>query len=227
VASRFYLPTGTAGETTVGVVPSGWTAPTEGSLTRQLNRVPGGTTINGLTVSEATASVTNILGFKYISSILEAQTISGTFSAVYRALESVTTADLAMQVGLYIVPSDGSSVSGTLYAGLAAALNATVGALGQELATTSQTRIMPSTAISSYTCAAGDRLLVCLGYRTYNTSSTSVNAVIRLGDNAASDFALTSGLTTDLNPWVELSADLVFRKRQVSVNQSVNRAAVI
>jgi hypothetical protein len=30
----------------------------------------------------------------------------------------------------------------------------------------------------------------------------------RAGTNAATDFALTSGLTTDLNPWCELSRNL-------------------
>lgn len=227
MTTRLYLPTGTASPVTSSLTPTGWSAPTEGILNRYLNRAPRATTINGLTATETTTSVTNIAVHRCVSDRLVGQTISGTFTAVFRCLESAATADLSLQVALYLISEDGTTLQSTLYGGHTSALTATVGALGEELGTTSSTRIMPSTALSSQTCVTGDRLMAMVGYRAHNTSATSFNIVMRLGDNAASDFALTSGLTTDLNPWIELSGNLRFvapppPPRMVAVGRSTN-----
>lgn len=213
MATRFYLPLGAAAasEITSNLLPTGWAAPNEGTLNRMLARTPMLSTINGLAGTETSATVQNIAIHRCISSPLEAQSISGTFSAIQRVLESSTSADMSFQVGLYVISRDGSTTQATLYGGHTTALSATVGALGQEMGATSSTRIIPAgTAISTFSCAKGDRLMALVGYRAHNSVTTSFSATQRFGDNAGSDFALTAGLTTDLNPWIELSATLTF-----------------
>ena len=146
-------------------------------------------------------------------------TISGTVSAVVRGMEGASASDDSLQVGLYLISGDGTSVVATLYAGHTEALNATAGALGQEIASASmQTRIIPATSITSQTATAGQRLMILVGYRTHDISATLRTSTLRLGDpTATADYALTSGLTTDLTPWVELSADLSFASGGTSV----------
>lgn len=71
--------------------------------------------------------------------------------------------------------------------------------------TTFQTRIASAVALANVTSADRDRLVVEIGA---GVGASGGNVTYRFGDNAASDFALTSGLTTDLNPWVEFSANV-------------------
>ncbi|QDY06162.1 hypothetical protein FJK98_02450 [Micromonospora sp. HM134] len=153
----------------------------------------------------------NVLQAQFVSAPLAAQTISGTFSAVVRAGESASAADASLQVVIRAVSADGGAERGVLYPGHTAALTATADVIGQELGTTAATRIVPAgTALSPLAVQAGDRLVVELGVRFHGTN-TGVNAFMQLGDAAATaDHTLTSGATTSLCPWVELTADLVF-----------------
>ncbi len=139
----------------------------------------------------------------FVSDTLDAaQTISGTFSLVVgKCAETTTSGDAHLAYALRVVTG-----SGTHRATLA-----TVMATSTEfpLIASAATRIHNATAITSFAAAAGDRLVLEIGIH----GVTPANEVMqmRFGDpTATGDFALTSGLTTDLDPWGELSQTVTF-----------------
>jgi hypothetical protein len=74
-------------------------------------------------------------------------------------------------------------------------------------ATTAETRILNAVALANVTSQSGDRIVVEVG----DGIGTTNVATIRFGDvSATSDYALTNGLTTDLDPWIEFSAAISF-----------------
>jgi hypothetical protein len=211
VATRLYLQATGAAAVTAPALPTGWTAGLTAAVQRKAVTAKANTALTDFTVAETTASITNIPVGIFISDPLTGGSISGTLTAVVRGLESATSADDSLQVGVYLITGTGSAVQSTLYAGHTAALGTTSGALGQEFGTSAATRIIPSTAHTTQTAAAGDRLMVIVGYRTHDAATTNRSSTLRFGDpTATSDFALTAGLTTDLVPWVELSTTLTF-----------------
>lgn len=215
MATRFYLPDGgtvpsvsPAVGSAWGVTPAGFTRGVTATTKAQNTTLASETSTN---FGETSTSVVNVIHRQYVAAVaLTAQTISGTFSAVIRGGEDASTNDESLQVVLRVVSSDGLTERGVLYAGHTVTLNATAGALGQEWATASQTRLIPAgTALSSLTVQTGDLLVIEVGHRHHNTSATSATGWLTLGDpSATADFALTAGLTTSLCPWVEFSADL-------------------
>lgn len=216
MATRFYLPAFTGG-TAPPVSPgygSIWDETTSGGQRFVTATTKAATALENRQIGETSASATyDVLFHQYVSAPLEAQTISGSLSGVVRAIQSAAAADDSLQVMVRVVSEDGATERAVLYGGHAAALNTTADALGQEIAvTTAATRVIPSgTAITSYTCVAGDRLVIEVGYRSHDTSTTARNSILRFGDpTATGDFALTAGLTTDLCPWMEMSANLTF-----------------
>lgn len=229
MATRLYFSDGTVGPITGFSGAAGWSnaASMNGSV-RYLSRYKLDDALTNRVATDTNVAVVNIGLRQHVSDQLAAQTISGTFSCVIRGLESSTSADHALQVIVRVVSGDGATTRATLYSGQAAALNATVGALGEEFSTSAGTRIIPSgTALSSFACADGDRLTVETGMRAYNTVTTSFTTTLRYGNPVASgDFALTSGLTTDLNPWVEFSGNLLFADPSRHARPTVNRAAM-
>jgi hypothetical protein len=78
------------------------------------------------------------------------------------------------------------------------------------------TRIIPSgTAVANVTSQNGDRIVVEVG----DSISTGGGAQ-RFGDpTASSDFALTTGLATDLRPWVEFSGTIPASTNPVMTDQ--------
>lgn len=208
--TRFYLPaSGTAPAVTVdptarwGVI-TGYTA------------LPTSTTRSGTALALGTARVKNstspstALDRQYISPRLGGQTISGTFRAVIAGLESVATQNAWLDLRLLVVDPAGA-VRGTLYSGSAAVTEvATVGDEAQELGTTASTRVKSNIALTPVAALNGDRLVIEIGYKARNTSTTAT-AQFRYGDPAGTlDHALTSGVTTSLVPWVELSQPLAW-----------------
>lgn len=212
MATRFYLPSSGSPPVTAPALPSGWTAGQTAAGQYPTNTSKTDSPLADIAMSENTASVVNIPVGIYISPPLVGQSITGTVSMVIRGIEGASSSDDSLQVGVYLISGDGSTVQSTLYAGHTEALNVNPGALGQEIASAAaQTRIIPATAVTGQTASAGDRLMILVGYRTHDLSTTPRTTTLRLGDpSATADFALTAGLTTDLDPWVELSADLTF-----------------
>ena len=139
----------------------------------------------------------DILCAQFVGSPLVPERVLGTVSAIVRAVENLATANATLAIIVKVVSQDGSTDRGTLYSNLNA---------DTEFGTTAATRIINAQAITALTIQAGDRLVVEIG--AHVTGPTAAGTfTMRFGSNAASDFALTSGLTTDLNPWIEFSHD--------------------
>jgi hypothetical protein len=124
---------------------------------------------------------------------------STTFSLVFRTLESATTANCFLAYSLRAFDVRGLASLGTISSNFAGG--------GTEYAAAAQTRIFAATAITATQIDQLFRLVLEIGsHAAAPTAATTYT--LRTGDNAASDFALTSGLTTDLNSWFELSTNL-------------------
>lgn len=124
---------------------------------------------------------------------------SVTFAMVLRGLESATTANVFLAYSLRAFTADGGTALLTLSSNFAGG--------GTEFVATAATRIFAATAIAVSQINEPWRLVLEVGgHVTAPTAATTYT--YRVGTNAASDFALTSALTTDLNPWAELSANL-------------------
>jgi len=195
--TRFYLPaTGTAGLTPA--ISSTWNN-TSNNLVR-----PMATTTTGTSMSSNTGSVPNVaytLFAQYVSEPLAAQTISGTVKGQIRSqLNNVSGATCSTAVTITVVNS-----SGTIVATL---LNATAG--NATLTTTLTNRTSPpSTSLTSYACADGDRIVVEIGIRR-TAGTTSRNGTISMGDNSGTDLPENNTTTTANNPWIQFSQDLTF-----------------
>lgn len=125
--------------------------------------------------------------------------ISGTFSMVLRTLESATTANAFLAFVLRLLSQDGGTIRGTLASSMTNA--------GTEYAATAATRIFSAIALTPITAQPGD--ILCLevgGHAQAPTAATTYTH--RYGVAQVADFALTSALTTDLNPWWELDQTL-------------------
>jgi len=207
--TRFYLPaSGTA------PVSPGFGSPW--NVTTSATRGPAptsksGTSFSGaVNFSETSATRINRLARQWVSDRFGAGDISGTFSVVVLCLESSTNANLSLQCVIRVVSEDGATVRGTLYAGHALTTEvATAGAIGQEMGTGALTRIFNAVAVTPVTAQNGDRIVIEIGYRAHNTSASSYVGSFQWGDpTGTADYALTASLSTNLVPWVELSATL-------------------
>jgi hypothetical protein len=213
--TRFYLPT-TAGRPVTVAPDASWEVATIGvsplALGGKLVLAKSGTATGGpAVVKSSAANPCDVLCAQHVSDPLTAgATITGTLSFVARCAESVNTGDEFLQLVARVVSGDGATVRGTLYAGqTATAVTATATDPTGEMTTTASTRSL-TVAVSSVAAQTGDRLVIETGARSC-TAATGHTAFIRYGDPAATaDHALGAGVTTDLVPWVELSATLAF-----------------
>ena len=125
------------------------------------------------------------------------------FSMVLRGLESATTANVFLAYVLRAFPAN----STTALATLASSMTNT----GTEFAATAATRIFgngtSTVALTATTLREPWRLVLEVGGHAQAPTAAGTYTY-RVGCSATSDFALTSALTTDLNPWMELSVDL-------------------
>lgn len=212
--TRFYLPSSGSPPVTPPALPSGWVDQSPAHYNAPAPTAKSNTALTDIAVTDSTSSATNVAVGCFVSDLLAAQTVSGTVSAVVMAFGSVSAADDSLNVGVYLIAGDGSAVKSTLYAGHADALQSVnaVGALGQEFDSGQfETRIIPATALTSQSAASGDRLMILVGYRTHDVSATARASSLRVGDpSTTADQALTADLTSNLAPWVELSATLTF-----------------
>jgi len=142
------------------------------------------------------------LWLMWVSDTLDVdQTITGTSSIVVRGLEAAAADDLHLAYALRVMQGDTTTERGTLI---------TQGATATEFTTSAQTRIFSAQALSSVAALAGDRIAIDIGFHGL-TPQSGATGTLRFGDpTGTADFALTSGLTTDLCPWVELSQTLTF-----------------
>lgn len=165
--------------------------------------------LSALTNKQVTVPITttqDILNVQFVSDPIPARVILGNFSMVLGCLESATTANAHLAGSLRVVSQDGGTVRGTLWSSFTTITEFANAAI--------DTRIIAAVAITALTTLPGDRLVLEVGVRAA-APSAATNANQRFGTSAVTgspgvfnDFALTSGLTTDLNPWAELSQDL-------------------
>jgi hypothetical protein len=208
MASRFYFPAEGSGAPAVSPsFDAGWEQTGQATRLKLLyknNLSTLSTIANNGTRTVPITTTQDILCNQFVSDPLfgAAKLIdaSVTFSFVMRCFESATTANVFLAVVAKIVSNDGATSRGTLFS----TFNTdTEWALSGSAAT----RIVAQTAVTAVTAQAGDRLVIEVGgHAAAPTAATSYT--MRQGTSAASDFALTSALTTDLNPWCELSAGI-------------------
>jgi hypothetical protein len=160
------------------------------------------TTLTDKTVTIPITTTQNILNRQFVSEPLTVPTtISGTISAVVRCLESALTANGFLQIVARVVSFDGITVRGTLFSG----------ATDLEFDATATTRINFGGAVTTVNALQGDRVVVEIGVAAA-APTAATTATQRFGNSATTDFALTSALTTDLNPWVEFSTTFTVSK---------------
>jgi hypothetical protein len=120
------------------------------------------------------------------------------FSMVMRFVENATSTNTTIAYSLRAFDVRGTASLGTLSSSFTG---------GTEFGTTASTRIISAGAITALQIDQIWRLVLDIGaHAAAPTVAGTYNG--RAGTNAATDFALTSGLTTDLNPWCELSRNL-------------------
>jgi hypothetical protein len=151
---------------------------------------------------------------RYVSDpLVGAHTFSGTMIGQMRLAESAAGMNALPTIQAKVITNDGTLRRGILYGGDTRTTNV------DELTTTLRSWRNPAAGISPVTLNSvnaqdGDRILIEVGVRANNTVTTSYTATLRHGSTAtpggANDLAAGGTETTDLNPWVEFSADLTF-----------------
>lgn len=172
---------------------------------------PSNTTLANRTRSETLAGVADVLCHQWVSAAdLPATTIEGTFRAAIRVNEGSTDSDAMLQVAIHVFSGDGTTLRGTLFA-------------GQSLTSTSPTSTdpnyeMPTSAairclsgdLTPVVAQAGDRLVVEIGARFCNATTTSKAVAFRVGDaSASSDIPFTVDSTDAGRPWIEFEFEEV------------------
>ena len=166
--------------------------------------------LSALTSKQVTVPITttqDILNVQFVSDPIPAQSLIGNFSMVVRCSENATSNNAHLAGILRVCSQDGGTFRGTLWSSFT-----TISEFA--LHASQATRIIAAVAITPLTTQPGDRLVLEVGVRA-NAPSASGNAQQRFGNSAVAgspgvfdDFALTTALTTDLNPWAELAQDL-------------------
>jgi len=154
---------------------------------------------NSTNITVPITTTQDILCRQFISDPFVSVSLVGTVSLVIRCSESATTANVTLAAVLKIVDQFGNTPR-TLFSTFNT--DTEFAAAGSDA-----TRIVNAQAITTTTLLAGDRLVLELGGHAAGPTAATTY-LMRFGNAATSDFALTSALTTDLNPWLELSADL-------------------
>jgi hypothetical protein len=209
MATRFYLPSSGTAPITNLAVASTW------EQTTGLQRFPCSTTKLNTTLTDSTrtwASTTTQqwAWYQYQSWPLDvgySWTTGDTVSLVIRGLEANAACDDYIAYSVRVV-----SVDGTVERGIIGWKGSTTGAT--EFITSAETRICSALTggAANFTSYGRDRIIIEIGLHGV-TPSTSYTQTLRVGDpSATNDFALTSGLTTDLCPWVELSRTVVINE---------------
>jgi hypothetical protein len=202
-ATRFYFPAEGSGAPAISPgFDAGWEQTGQATRLKLLYKPILSTLSTLANTGTRTVPITttqDILGNQFVSDPIPPQAI-GTdckFSFVMRVLESAATANVFLAVVAKVVDSTGTA-RGTLFS----TFNT-----GTEFGTTAATRIVSQTAVTAITTQPGDRIVIEVGgHAAAPTAATTYT--MRNGNSAATDFALTAALTTDLNPWCEFSTDL-------------------
>jgi hypothetical protein len=204
VATRFYLPSAGSSPLSALAIDGNW----EGAIA-SFYRAPLATAKSG----SALADVAGRFGSTATRDDCWAQFVSAPLASGYsftagdsvtwvaRGREDNLACDGNLNATIRIVSGDGATVRGLLVTTLST---------GTEWTISDATRVRTAYALAPVDAQAGDRIVVEMGNRGV-TPSVDSDVVVRFGDPVGvDDFALTTGLTTDLCPWLALSCDLSF-----------------
>jgi hypothetical protein len=139
---------------------------------------------------------------QFISGPLRAQTINGTVKGQFMARQSHADADFCLALIIKVVTAVGIT-RGVL-------LSYFPGSISTELPAGAPVNryCPPSTALTELAIEDGDRLVIEIGFRSFNTVTTTYYGYLTLGDGAASDLPEDETETEYLNPWIEFSGNL-------------------
>lgn len=204
MATRFYMDDAVAAPITPAF-DAAWEQ--TGAADRFYSQRKGQVTAIGTLANQAAKTVPitttqQILARQYITEGMPRRTrVLARISMVIRTVESASTANVFLAWVLRAVSNDGSTVRGTL--------GSSMTNTGTEFPTTAATRIFTLAGLSGtpLTLEEGDRLVFEIGGHAQAPTAAGTYT-LRFGNSAATDFALTSALTTNLNPWWELDQDL-------------------
>lgn len=166
---------------------------------------PSNTAMTDKTCDEAVSTnPLNVLARQYIYGPLTAGwKVEGVVRGVIRCLESNSAADFMAALKIRGVDSAGANPS-TL-------LDISTAALSNELGTSAASRLFPrnwtSPILTPWTVPSGGGYLVIeVGVRSVNSSTTNRTATLRFGDTTSnSDRTEDETATDDLRPWIEFS----------------------
>lgn len=168
---------------------------------------------SGSSFSETATNISNKVHRQFVSDpIVGDQIIDGTFTLALRCGEGSSggtnaNADNSLQCTIRVVSNDGSIVRGTLYGGHTTALNQTAGAVGQEMSTSTTSRLFNAIPVTAVNALNGDRIVVEIGHRYHNTTSIAYFSWFNFGDPLIDD--LPVAITNTAAPgWFELSANI-------------------
>lgn len=156
---------------------------------------------------------------QYVSDILGAQTISGNITGQFQATETFANDNLFLSMKVLVCSQDGTTTRATLLA--------ITRSSASEIGTSLANRTFPSTALSSYACAEGDRIVIEIGVGGSISSGTGGtighNGSLRFGCSASSgDLPVdNTTTTTTYRPWVQFSNSLIFSSGPVTVTPGV------
>lgn len=220
MATRFWFPA--VASNTSGLTPAfdSWNTTSEAArcdlvATKGSSAITAGTQVGPWT---ATAGQ-NALDRQFISAPLAAQTISGTFSLMLMTREFATTDNVDRIItGLYVVNGSGTKVA-TLK---------TLGNSGTTLEFVSNATHRTHTganaaALTSYACAAGDRIVAEIGYSN-STGATTPEASAKWGENATDATLGDNATTADRAGWLEFSGTLTFQSTPVDAGSMTTTA---
>lgn len=195
---KFYFATTTASDVNPSFDGS-WEQ--QGSaLRRKLLRERDGSALTDLSVTIPITTTQDILCYQYVSEPLPfGFNFGANINIVIRCSENANSNNAFLAYIFRIVSLDGGTARGTV-----ASKQTTTGATEFPLTASAATRIWTDQSPTSNVIAQpSDRIVLELGIRA-NAPTAAGSGILRRGCSAATDFALTSGLTTDLNPWFEI-----------------------
>lgn len=202
--TTFYLEAGTNTQYGAGGTISTWTA--SGSRINS-SANPQGTkrssTIATTTLAvDITSSTATTMFGQFISPALKAQTISGTVTGYARLrIANTTGATVQSRVKITVIDRTGAVV--------ATLLGITSGASNLTTTLTSY-QILNAAALSSYTCADGDRICIEVGIGR-SAGTTARNGDLSFGSSSATNIT-AAGSTTANNPVITFSGNIEFLK---------------
>lgn len=227
MVTRYYLPSSGAADVTPSF-DGGWFNTASADVLKCVTTKIS-SAMSNKNVSETTSTANQDWAMRmYVSDPIGAQTITGTVKGQIRALESGSSGDQRAQMLVKVVSNDGSTSRGTLLA-------FDTSALSNEFPTSGVTnRKFPKgssgATLSSVTAQNNDRIVIELGFRKGDTSSTNFASTLVFGDNNASDLPEDETTTTANNPWIEFSMSFAgpsagIPNKLVMINQAVNAAS--